>query len=303
MSAAGASFSFALCADDFALSPGVSRGIVAALKAGRLSATSVMTTRPAWFASAQDLRPYRDIADIGLHLNLTLGSPLGVMSRFAPAGRLPEVRRVLRAAQKNDLPETEIREEIARQLDRFVEAFGSAPDFVDGHQHVQILPRIRDWLFDALEERGLRGKVWLRDSGDYLSSIMTRGRELKKALAVAWLARGFANEANARGFVVNHGFAGFSNFDPCSDYGSTFERFLRAPGRRHLIMCHPGYCDKELVACDPVTFSREQELEFLVSHAFEQTLERRGAQLGRISASFGRSLVAANDPHVSREPE
>ena len=41
-------FAFMLCADDYALAPGVSIGILEALSAGRLTATSVMTNRPLW---------------------------------------------------------------------------------------------------------------------------------------------------------------------------------------------------------------------------------------------------------------
>jgi predicted glycoside hydrolase/deacetylase ChbG (UPF0249 family) len=307
MGAAWASFSFALCADDFALSRGVSRGILEALGAGRLSATSVLTTRPSWREDAQNLRAFRGRADIGLHLNLTLGSPLGVMARFAPLGRLPEIRRVLQAAGANDLPEAEIRREIERQFDAFVDVFGSPPDFVDGHQHVQVLPKIRNWLFDCLEARGLAGKVWLRDSGDHVSSIFKRGIEVKKALAIAWLARGFAKAAQARGFVTNSGFAGYSGFDPCRDYGSDFASYLRAPGPRHLIMCHPGYCDEELVLTDPVTLTRERELSFLLSPACIQTLQRRGGELERISTSFAKpgepNGAAQTGSHVSREPK
>jgi predicted glycoside hydrolase/deacetylase ChbG (UPF0249 family) len=307
MGAAGASFSFGLCADDFALSRGVSRGILEALSAGRLSATSVLTTRPSWCEDAADLRAFRGRADIGLHLNLTLGAPLGVMTRFAPTGRLPEVRRVLQAAAQNDLPETEIRREIERQLDSFTDIFGSAPDFVDGHQHVHVLPRIRHWLFDILETKGLAGKIWLRGSGDHVSNILKRGIEVKKALGIAWLARGFAKAAHARGFVTNSGFSGFSSFDPCRDYGRDFASYLRAPGSRHLIMCHPGYCDEELVLTDPVTLTRERELSFLLSPAFVRTLQSLGGELERISMSFqapGEEDGAAhNDSHVSREPK
>jgi predicted glycoside hydrolase/deacetylase ChbG (UPF0249 family) len=280
---------------------------VEALSAGRLSATSVLTTRPSWREDADELRAFRGRADIGLHLNLTLGAPLGVMARFAPSGRLPEVRRVLQAATANDLPEAEIRREIERQFEAFVDVFGSPPDFVDGHQHVQILPGIRNWLFDCLEAKGLAGKIWLRNSGDHLTSILKRGIEVKKALAIAWLARGFAKAAQARGFVTNSGFSGFSGFDPCRDYGSDFSSYLRAPGPRHLIMCHPGYCDEELVLTDPVTLTRERELSFLLSPAFIQTLQVRGGELERISNSFQKlgeqDGAAHNDSHVSREPK
>lgn len=282
---AEASFSFCLCADDFALSPSVSRGILEALAAGRLSATSVMTTRPSWPEAARALAKFKARADIGLHLNLTLGSPLSAMPKFAPSGHLPGIHHVLKAAQKSALPEAEIREEISRQLDSFSDHFGAAPDFVDGHQHVQILPQIRYWLFESLEKRGFAGKTWLRNSGDSPLRILRRGVELKKALAIAWLARGFAREAAARGFSTNSGFSGFSGFDPSRDYGADFAAYLRAPGGRHLIMCHPGYCDEELVSADPVTLTRERELNFLLSPAFLRLLDETGAKLARFGAA------------------
>ncbi len=276
-------FSISLCADDFALSPGVNRGVIEALDAGRLSATSVMANRPSWPKGAIPLRRRAAKADIGLHLNLTLGAPLTFMPRFAPSGHLPEIMRLLKAVRKGDLPEREIRHEIARQLDAFTEHFGAPPDFVDGHQHVQILPQIRHWLFDELESRNLRGKIWLRNSADRPSRILRRASELKKAFAISWLAKGFARDAAARGFATNEGFSGFSRFDPCADYAVDFESYLRAPGRRHLIMCHPGYCDEELVSADPVTLTRERELNFLLSPAFAKILERASAKLARMS--------------------
>jgi predicted glycoside hydrolase/deacetylase ChbG (UPF0249 family) len=51
-------------------------------------------------------------------------------------------------------------------------------------------------------------------------------------------------------------------------------------------MCHPGYCDEELVAADPVTLSRERELSFLLSPAFTDMLERKGARLARLSEAL-----------------
>ena len=287
---AEAYFSFGLCADDYALSPGVSRGILEALGAGRLSATSVMTTRPFWPKGAHELRQFKDEADIGLHLNLTLGSPLGDMPAFAAMGRLPGISHVLKAAWKNELPEAEIGQEISRQLDGFYEHFGAAPAFVDGHQHVQVLPQIRFQLFACLDEKGFSGKVWLRDCSDRPWRILRRGVELTKALGIAWLGRGFAREASAHGYVTNEGFSGFSAFDPAHDYAADFARYLRAPGKRHLIMCHPGYCDEELVAADPVTLSRERELSFLLSPAFRAMLDRKRARLWhRFPMPFARS--------------
>ena len=76
----------ALCADDFALSPAVSQGILEALAAARLTATSAMTTQASWPEAARAFRTLAPQADLGLHFNLTLGGPLGKMPSFAPGG-------------------------------------------------------------------------------------------------------------------------------------------------------------------------------------------------------------------------
>ncbi len=276
---------FRLCADDFALSEGVSRGILEALAAGRLSATSAMTTRPFWPQAARLLHDLKPAAEIGVHLNLTLAAPLTAMPAFAPAGTLPPIGQVLRAARTRSLPLAEIGREATAQIDAFTEAFGRLPSFVDGHQHVHVLPVLRRVLFDVLERKGLIGKIWLRNSGDRLARVLRRGVEAKKACAVAWLARGFAAEATGRGFATNEGFSGFSSFSSRRDYGADFARYLVAPGAAHLVMCHPGHVDEELKRLDPVTQTREAELAFLLSPRFDECLAQRGAVLVHVVAA------------------
>ncbi len=275
--------SLILCADDYALSPGVTRGVLDALAKGRLNATCAMTNRPLWRQAAPELEAFADRADIGLHLTLTFGAPLGPMPRLAPSGELPQLRPLLKAARAGTLPADEIRAEIARQLDAFQDAMGRAPDFIDGHQHVHILPGIRDWLLEELVRRGLWGRLWLRDSADRLPRILARRVELPKALIVASLARGFAAKAHRLGFQTNDGFAGFSAFDLRRSYGRDFARYLVRPGARHLVMCHPGHVDEDPGAGDEVREPRARELAFLLSNAFTDTLEAAGFSLRRWS--------------------
>ncbi len=272
-----------LCADDYALSPAVTRGILDALAAGRLNATGAMTNRPLWREAAPDVAGFADRADIGLHLNLTFGAPLGSMPTLAPSGELPKLRPLLKAARAGLLPREEIRAEIARQLDAFEDAMGRSPDFIDGHQHVQILPGVSDWLLEELVRRGLSGRLWLRDSADRLSRILKRRVELPKALIVATLGRGFAGKAHRLGFQTNDGFAGFSAFDLRRNYGRDFARYLVSPGPRHLVMCHPGHVDEDPSAGDEVREPRARELAFLLSDAFAPTLDAAGFSLQRWS--------------------
>jgi predicted glycoside hydrolase/deacetylase ChbG (UPF0249 family) len=273
-----------LCADDYGLTYGVSRGIIEALGAGRLSAVSALVTGPRWPALGHELMRRRFDADIGLHLNLTLGKPLGPMPHFAKDGVFPPVRALVRAARKGKLPLQEIRAEIARQLDRFEAVTGRPPDFVDGHQHVQVLPHVRDELLEELAQRGLKGRCWLRDCGDALPRLLARGAQIRKAMILRHLAQGFARDAQLAGFEVNRGFSGFSDFSPGKDYAKQFRSYLRARGPRHLVMCHPGHVDAELWELDPVTVTREQELAFLLSPRFEATLAKKGLRLGRLLA-------------------
>jgi predicted glycoside hydrolase/deacetylase ChbG (UPF0249 family) len=275
---------FALCADDFALSPAVSAGILQALAAGRLTATSAMTTQSTWPQAAAAFLALAPQADLGLHFNLTLGGPLGEMPRFAPGGAFPAMNSIVPAAWRGALPRAEIRDELRRQLDAFEQARGAPPDFVDGHQHVHVLPGIAEELLAELSRRNLAGKIWLRDSADRPGRIFSRGKHWGKALTVAALAQGFRAKAQAAGFALNDGFSGFSDFDPQGDYAADFATFLRAPGEKPLIMCHPGHVDDELARLDPVTQSRETELAFLLSPRFEEILAAAKAGLGKFSA-------------------
>lgn len=281
--------SLVLCADDYGMNGGISEAILALAETGRLSATSCMTTAPGWATSALGLRPLGGRIGIGLHLSLTWGRPLGPMPLFAASGAMPPLGVVVRQALLRRLPEREIAEEIGRQLDAFVEAMGHAPDFVDGHQHVHVLPGIRRALLDVLTQRGLAGRVWLRDSGDRIPSIMARRLAGPKALLVHGLAEGFRAAAAEAGFATNEGFSGFSHFDPARPVGPDMARYLTALGPRPLVMCHPGQTgpgDAE----DEIAAARHRELAYLASAAFGDLLAARGLVLAASPARGSATL-------------
>ncbi len=275
-------FSFMLVADDYAISPAVSEGISQALNAGRLSGTGAMVNRPFWRQAAARLRGDDLVSSAGVHLNLTCGAPLTKMPAFAPSGQFPALRRVLPEARRRRLPQAELDAEISAQLDTFADATGAAPAFVDGHQHVQMFPQIRETLFEALARRGWQDQIWLRDSAARPADILSRRTGMTKALVVTWLGRGFRAAAHRAGFQTNEGFAGFSSFDPAADYEAQFRTYLVAPGTRHLVMCHPGHADRELREVDPHTQSRENELAFLLSGRFLDVLASNNSTLAKV---------------------
>lgn len=270
-----------LCADDFAMNAGISRAILELAAAGRLSATSVMTNAPAWRDVASDLRQADGRIGCGLHVNLSSGKPLGRMADFAPAGIFPEVGAVIRAALLRRLPLAEIEAEIARQIEAFAGHFGRLPDFVDGHQHVHVLPGIRTALLRCLARPGFRARPWLRDPSDRLGAILARRLSVPKALLVRALAGGFAAEAASQGWRTNRGFSGFSDFAAGRNTGEDFARFLAALGPRPVVMCHPGYVDSGDTEGDDVKEARSRELHYLRSGEFAALLDRTGIVLSK----------------------
>ena len=267
-----------LCADDYGMSAGISRGIVELAGDGRISATSAMSLAPGWAELSRDLAPLAGRIGIGLHLTLTWGRPLGPMPVLAPDRQLPSVGRLVRLALAGRLPGAEIEAEIDRQLDRFEAALGRAPDFVDGHQHVHALPGIRSALLQILTRRSLTGRLWLRDPSDRPSAILRRGVSAGKAAIVAALGAGFGKQARRAGFRTNEGFSGFSAFDPNSDLTRDFRSYLSSPGPAHLVMCHPGRLAPG-EKLDGVVEARGRELAFLASDTFSELLAKRGVTL------------------------
>ncbi len=252
-----------LCADDYAMTEGVSAAIEELAAAERLSATSVLVTSRHWPAHAARIVGLRDRIAIALHLNLTLGEPAGPMPGLAPSGTFPSLGTVLRLALRRKLDAREIANEVSRQLDRFELHLGHPPDIVDGHQHVHALPQIRDAVLETLASRFPSAKPLVRDPSDSPLAILTRGAAPVKALGLSILTASFGSRARTLGFPTNQGFSGVSSFDEHVPYEDELARFFRDPGKRHLIMCHPGFPDAELARLDPVVQRRRAEFEAL----------------------------------------
>ncbi|MEO8652338.1 MAG: ChbG/HpnK family deacetylase, partial [Hyphomicrobiaceae bacterium] len=228
-----------VCADDYALTPGVSRGIRELIAAGRISATSVMTVCPWWAEEAAALSEAAGAADIGLHLTLTDQPPLGAMPTLAPAGRLPPIDQMIHASILGRLPVAELEAEIERQLVAFVEVWKHPPAHVDGHHHVHQLPGVRSALFRVLASQRF-GRPYLRSCHEAPSRIVARGVAPSKAFIISTLGLFFARSAGRRGFAVNDGFSGVYDLGAAGQQvGDLFERFVRHLGPRPLAMCHP----------------------------------------------------------------
>ena len=248
------------------MTEGISRAIGELAAAQRLSATSVMVTSPHWPATAPRLRVHRGHLSVGLHLNLTLGRPLGPMPRLAPAGTLAEPARPDGAGPRSASagPGRDPRRDRApaRSL-RDRPALSARP-----RRRPPARPRAAGRQGCAAR----RGGAALSADGRRWCAIRRTGspprahaaRLAAKAMSSGCWPPGFAHAAGRRGLPVNDSFAGFSDFDVSSPYADELARALREPGRRHLVMCHPGHPDAELARLDPVVARRRMEYDALM---------------------------------------
>ncbi|MDP2803825.1 MAG: ChbG/HpnK family deacetylase [Phreatobacter sp.] len=256
-----------LCADDYALAPGVSRAIRELAAAGRLNATSVMTPGPDLAAEAQRLIAVAPPGfQIGLHLTLTGGLTPLTAPRLAMA---EGIGSLLMRSHLRRLDRAEVAAEIAAQMRAFIAAFGAPPAFVDGHQHAHLLPGIRD-LVVAAAERHAPG-AWIRQcSGPGGAGTGLKGQ------VIAGLSRGLRRLLARHGVPTNPAFSGAYDFRQASNFAAIFPTFLTRLPDAALVMVHPGHVDEALRGVDPVHEPRAHEYTYLAGDAFPADLATAG---------------------------
>jgi hypothetical protein len=271
----------ALCADDYALSPGDDEGILALAVQKRISAFSCMTASVRWPAAAAALRPLFDSIDIGLHFTLTQLAPLGPMPRLAPDGAFPPMGRLYARAALRAIDAGEIAQELERQLSAFKAATGREPDFLDGHHHVHQLPVVRDVVARIWGKR----PGWIRNTATPLANIFSRGVAQPRAIAIASYGRAARRVWTSAGIKTNADFAGVRNFTERDSYGVLMRAYLKGAQPGLLIMCHPGRPDDELGKIDHAVASRADELAYLSSAEFPADLAAAGCKVARLNAA------------------
>jgi len=273
----------AISADDYGLSPGVSKAIIALADADRLSGTACMTVFPWWPEQARAIAPLLDRIDVGVHLTLTDHAPLDAMPVLAPAGRMPSPGHLYRRAVISAIDPAEIKAELNRQIDAFEAALGRPPAFLDSHHHTHQFPGIRDVVISVFLSRLSPRRAYMRCCWDRPTRIFWRGAHPWLSLGIALPGRTLAKRAAQGGVPLNRGFSGVHNFSTDGDYGALFSKFLRHQVDGGLIMCHPGLVDDRLAQLDNVVDARENEYTWLAGDAMPEAMAAANTKLFRMS--------------------
>jgi predicted glycoside hydrolase/deacetylase ChbG (UPF0249 family) len=241
-------------ADDFGYTPGVTRGILRAHKAGIVTATTLMANAPDTEGAAKAARAEKTL-DVGLHLVFTYGHPLTAADKgrslVTEAGAFPRVSDLLRSGQpKADEALVEARAQYARVR----QLLGREPTHLDTHHWVHDLPALEDAVLALAKETGAaarthdgRQRARFRDAG-----VRTPDR--------------FVREYQHTGKIGVERLVGL--LEALSEDAGTIE-----------LMCHPGEPDEALLGGSSYAAERGVELDALIDPSVRATIERLGIEL------------------------
>ena len=218
-------------ADDFGLTAGVSRGILGAHRHGIVTSTTLLVNREIPPALIEELAA-SDLG-VGVHLNLTLGSPVAsakrVPSLVDAEGRF--IRDAREAAARANVDEARI--ELGTQIDAFRTIMGRFPTHLDSHHHVGRHSPILDLVLDfarALE-------VPVRSQDDLVRAA-----------------------ARQRGIPTPDHFMGESGPEPYWSRERTLAHLASLPAGVSEFMTHPGWFDVDLSFS---RYGRQREVELI----------------------------------------
>jgi predicted glycoside hydrolase/deacetylase ChbG (UPF0249 family) len=147
-------------ADDYGLTPGVSRAIIDGHRAGIVTSTSVIALGPAFTAT----RPWLDDAPglgTGAHLALVGEDPPLLSATEIPTlvdrhGHLPlSWRQFLPRAAAGRIDPDDVQRELGAQIQCLLDA-GLALDHLDTHQNLHLWPMVRRVVMDLGALHGIR---------------------------------------------------------------------------------------------------------------------------------------------------
>jgi chitin disaccharide deacetylase len=215
-------------ADDWGLTRGVSEGILAAHRQGIVSSTTVLATAE---LDRELVARLRDSGlGLGVHVNLTLGSPL-TRGRSLVDGDGRFVRDARRAAAR--VTAADVRAEVQAQVERFESAIKRRPTHLDTHHHVGLHSPVREVVLEVA--RALDVAVRSQDAG-------TRAR------------------VRSAGLRTPDHFFGESGPDAYWSRDRTVRHLRELPVGVSEFMCHPGWCDAALAYS---RYGRQRETEMI----------------------------------------
>lgn len=253
-------------ADDFGLTPEVTRGIIDAHLKGIVTSTSAMMNSPHIIQSLAAARQDAPELGVGVHLVLTWGQPLlpvdEVSTLVDGQGHFYKIQQLSEKANNFDLGE--VRAEWQAQVEAFLAA-GRKPDHLDSHHHSSCSSQdLFTVMLELAREYSLPIRFPTKLDGNFppiepLVQVLEKSSVRSPQSCITSFYEEGVSMENLTGIIS------------------------AAPEGVSELMCHPGYADRELMEGSSYNTARELEMRILTSPEIKSCFEKYGVRLGRFS--------------------
>jgi hypothetical protein len=274
-----------LSADDFGISPGISKSICMLAGKKRISATSVMVVFDDSNIYHRPLLEHKSYIDIGLHFVLTETPPLlssdKIPSLTGKGGDFFKMSQFMKRAWLGRINGNEVFAELTAQYNKFIEYFGVEPDFIDGHHNAHQCPVVRNEVIRFITNIGIEKKVYLRNTAHQWTAIL-KGSDILKTVFISMPGIIFRRKLLAGGLRTNMSFGGVYSLNHSGDFEKRIKQFfLLAAQKNAVIMIHPGTADSILAQRDSFCEGRRIEEQVLLQDSFNSFLEENNISLSK----------------------
>ena len=144
-------------ADDFGVNLQRTKGILEGARCGAISQAQLLVNGECPEYAVSEARKLTYPLSLGLHLNLTEGTPLVPKGSLVVQGAFRGkfgLREAL--AEEGTIQREDVVQEVRAQMEKFKALTGSYPTHVDGHHHIHVHPMISSCIAPLLEGYGVR---------------------------------------------------------------------------------------------------------------------------------------------------
>jgi len=276
-------------ADDFGLTHGVNRAIVACHERGIVSSATLMPTG-ACFDEAVALAAQMPRLSVGCHIVIADGVPLlppnEVRSLLAPGTNrfYNSIGEVVRAVLRGRFRSEEVEAEAWAQFARLQRSEVNVSHF-DAHKHAHMFPSILKPLLRAAAAHGISavrnpfeapGVVTFKEASSNKTLLI---RKAETSVLRAVLRKRWLSAVHTAGFTTTDGSLGVASTGSLNDAGLR-AMLKRMPQGTWELVCHPGYNDSDLAAVrTKLRESREVEMTTLLGITPDELRGTYGVEL------------------------
>jgi len=270
------SASLIINADDFGYFSSVSRGVIECARLKAITATSIMANGPKFEDTIGWLKEFPNL-DIGVHLNITFGSPLtsGMKACLDPYGGMFQNRmKTAWLILSKKMPVSTVMEEWRAQIKRCISK-GFKILFINSHEHMHMLPTLFKPFVALAKEFDI---PFIRFTQPEWQITLKFDLLFRNWILLTLMILSIRNKPNNYFRLMGTGVSCQLNLEYLENI---FKKMKK--GVVYEFMCHPGYYDKnEIVYPDLVRYhSWEEELRLLTGEHMAKLLRKYNVKLGK----------------------